>query len=167
MKYTTPTQQDVIEYFDYRDGRLYWKKIHTNNQVKKGQEAGYIDNRYMRVGFMGKYYLVHRLIWLYVYGYMPRFIDHINHDRSDNRIENLREATIRDNNTNRSQRKDNTSGVTGVSWYKNYGKWSARINTGNKRVLLGYFDTVMDAKLAREQALVKYGYHKNHGVKTC
>lgn len=102
----------------------------------------------------------HRVAWAIYYGEWPaQAIDHINGDRSDNRISNLRDVTIAENNRNETLRRNNKSGVTGVSWEKLRGKWQARIR--NKCV--GYFDDKNDAIAARKAAEAVYGFHPNHG----
>lgn len=108
---TEPSQEILKEYFDYDDnqGRLIWKvKIGPGHSV--GQKAGCIDPLgYHVTRVCGKNYKTHRLIWLWHYGWLPEFIDHINRDRSDCRISNLREATRRGNGTNRGSKKNSTS----------------------------------------------------------
>lgn len=84
-------------------------------------------------------------------------VDHINHDVSDNRKSNLRIVTNGQNSQNRGLRKCNKSGVTGVYFYKPYGKWSARINVSDYHEKnLGYFDTFEEAVEARKKAEEKY-----------
>lgn len=101
---------------EYRDGGLY--RLHNVSRVLKGSRFGSIESKGYRQGRLeGKFYLEHRLIWLYFKGRMPiNQIDHINGDRLDNRIENLREVTRECNLLNQKIRKTNTSGVTGVSY---------------------------------------------------
>lgn len=83
-------------------------------------------------------------------------VDHINRNSLDNRKNNLRECTQADNCINKSIRSDSSSGVTGVTWYKKYNKWLARITVNKKRILLGYFDDKEEAIRARENAEKKY-----------
>jgi len=109
-------------------------------------------------------YQSHRVIWAMVWGEWPAHdIDHINHDRSDNRLANLRTATRQENARNQSLRKNNTSGHTGVGWNKRACKWRARIIGKDKTEYLGNFTTKADAISARNAAEVKFGYHPNHG----
>lgn len=83
--------------------------------------------------------------------------DHINRNPLDNRKNNLRNATLMNNNRNHSLRKDSTSGVSGVNWHKRMCKWVARINNNeNKRIVLGYFEKFEDAVVARLKAEKKY-----------
>lgn len=97
-------------------------------------------------------------------------VDHINHDKTDNRLKNLRVVTRRVNSKNQKMRSDNTSGVTGVKWDKKTGKWVAQIKSEGKAVTLqcpdtgkAYFEHKIDAIYARYYAEQDYGYHANHG----
>lgn len=100
-----PSQDELRESFDYRDGVLYWKKLLVKNQVKVGSVAGHIVKKYnrYRVLYKGKFYLRARLIWAYHNGEIPKGfeIDHINRNKLDDRIENLRLVTMSQNVRNR------------------------------------------------------------------
>ena len=118
---------------------------------------------YINIRVNNKTYLAHRLIWLYVYGKWPIIIDHINGNKIDNRICNLRNATYQQNNCNKKF-IENTSGIKGVCWDKVRGKWFARIMLNYKSINIGRFDNLNDAKLAIEAARIKYhGEFANHG----
>ena len=112
-----------------------------------------------------KPYLEHRVIWEKHNGKIPKGleIDHINHDRLDNRIENLRLVTKQENQRNAKRRIDNTSGVTGVVWRNENKRWYAQIGIDGKNIHLGCFSEFSDAVNARKNAEVLYGFHKNHG----
>ncbi|MBD1229107.1 HNH endonuclease [Xenorhabdus griffiniae] len=100
---------------------------------------------------------IHRLAWLLYYGRWPsEFIDHINGDKSDNRIVNLREASNTENSWNSKMRKNNSSGIKGVCWCKSKKKWVARIRIDGKRKTLGYFSNIDEARLIMEKARTKY-----------
>lgn len=165
---TVLTQDLVRMLFDYDNGVLRWiEKLSARSQYVIGSAAGFVSTqkdseyRYIKIG--GKRYNAANIIWLYHYGVMPDvLIDHINHDKSDNRIENLRLATQKENSRNRSLGVKNTSGVIGVD--KHEGKWSARIiNNEGKRISLGRFKTFKEAAAARAVAELALGYHPNHG----
>ena len=111
----------------------------------------------------GENFLAHRVIWKLFHGRNPVGIDHINGNGLDNRIANLREATIAENNKNSSIPSHNTSGVVGLSWDKGRNKWEAYISVGDKKVTLGRFTNKDDAIEARKNAEVKFRYHPNHG----
>ena len=160
------TQDDALDLFryDYVSGKLYWKHNMGSNKVKD-TEAGNIDDKgYVRLQYKRKKYRAHRIIWLIVYGYMPKNIDHINHDRVDNRLINLRDVTHIENGRNRLIVSNNTSGVMGVCWSKNSNKWRAYIKFDGVQVSLGYHIRYSDAVDARKNAEILYGYHENHGA---
>ncbi len=151
-------QQKVKELFDCDDGYLYWKTNPSN--VKIGAEAGCIDPRgYCRVRIKGKYYYAHRLIWLWHHGYFPENdIDHIDKNKLNNRIENLREVSTQCNIRNSGNRSDNTSGVKGVYWYKRTKKWISSIMVNQVTKHLGYYNSFDDAVLARLAAEQHFGW---------
>ena len=145
------TQARVRELFDYQDGKLIWK-VRTSNRVRIGDEAGYKSPAgYMQVSVDKKLQFVHRIIFLWHHGFLPEFIDHIDCDRTNNRIINLRQATKVQNGQNRGAPAHNKSGYKGVSRHKN-ASWRARIKVGGKEIGLGYFSTIEDAAKAYEKA---------------
>jgi hypothetical protein len=119
---------------------------------KVGDKAGSLaSDGYVYLCVDNKRYLAHRLAFLWVTGQWPvEFVDHVNQDRSDNRWVNLREATNAQNQHNTKLFSSNTSGVKGVCWHKGAKKWIARIRADGRRINLGLFDTVEEAKAARE-----------------
>jgi hypothetical protein len=155
------TQAQVTDCFEHRDGKLYWKKVaHPNKQYLVGQEAGSIHQTgYRHVTWLGKVHKVHRLIFLLEYGYLPPEVDHINGDRQDNRIENLRPATRSENQCNRPALASNTSGYPGVSWHKKSKAWCVRVMKNGKTVVQQYFKDLELAGLVAIEARAKY-----HGV---
>lgn len=148
-----------------RDGHLVWRVARPGG-TKAGTKAGYLMNHgYVGICIFNRTYLAHRLVWLYHYGYLPScHLDHINRNKADNRIENLRLAKYNqaDNNQNQKIRKDNNSGVPGVNWNKRAQKWIVRIQTYGDRRSLGYFENFEDAIRAR--ALAKEKYHWFHSI---
>ncbi len=103
-----------------------------------------------------KLYLGHRLAWFMTYGVFPeKHIDHINGDKLDNRISNLRLATRSQNLGNRGVQKNNTSGAAGVSWQKSVGRWQAKIMHEGRDRYLGTFDRVEDAKAAYDKEALR------------
>lgn len=153
--------------FDYCDGALYWKYSLKNGARSAGCEAGSKDkiDGYVRVKVNSKSYRVHRIVLEMFNGPIgpDKEVDHINHDRSDNRIDNLRLVTKSENQKNKGIAKNNTSGVAGVTWCSKYGKWRARIMIDRKSIHLGRFDTIEQAAKARSDAVDALGFHKNHG----
>jgi hypothetical protein len=143
------TQNRVKEIFDYdSNGYLIWK-IKKADHVQIGSKAGGLANTgYMDVRFDYKLYLCHRVIFLWHHGWLPKIIDHIDNDKTNNKIENLRAATSSQNGANSKARKNNTSGVKGISYVSQSNRWHAYINKDRKRTNLGYFKSFEDAKIA-------------------
>ena len=109
---------------------------------------------YRKTIVKGISYGVHRLIWKWHHGTEPSLIDHINGDRSDNRIENLREATARQNAWNRKQKRTLPTGI-----YLHQGRYRVRLYLGRPNVSVGMFDTLEGAVEARNKALEEYIEH--------
>lgn len=146
---TRVTQELVhtLFWYDAGAGTLVWKISRAT--AKAGEVAGYIKKcgyRYIRV--LGKDYLAHRLVWLYVNGAWPsKELDHIDRDRANNKIENLREAEHRDNMRNT---KLPASGYRGV-YFKN-GKYAAEIGTDCGQITLGRYKSPAIAALVHAAA---------------
>lgn len=122
------------------------------------------DTGYKCGHIFGRLYYAQRVIWALETGAWPiDQLDHINHDRIDNRMENLREVSNAENQRNRPMQSNNKSGYTGVSWDKATEKWKAQISVDGKKINLGGFFYIGDAIDARQMASVKAGYHINHG----
>lgn len=151
-------------HYDPMTGLFTWKE-RLSNRVKAGDVAGTIKSGYVFIGIDTNIYRAHRLVWLYVRGkFPPNEIDHINHDKSDNRVNNLSLATHKENGRNQSLNKTNTSGVMGVNWHKSRNRWRARIMVNQSEIYLGRFVNFIDAVAARKAAEKKYGFHENHGI---
>lgn len=119
---------------------------------------------YKKGGVSGSCQLAHRVIWALYYGEWPADqIDHINHDRIDNRIDNLRTVSNRENHMNTPIPSRNTSGIIGVHRSTNRKRWNAEIQDNKTKIKLGSFIKKSDAIDARKAAEIKYGYHVNHG----
>jgi len=131
------------------------------NQVVGGQSG----RKYPQIIINGKHYLLHRLIWLYVYGSFPKKnIDHINRDPSDNRLSNLRNVSQICNMRNVANFKHGTSGVKGVNFHKPRNKWRAVMVINQVKKSLGYyqtFDNAVCARLAGEQCVDWSGCDSN------
>lgn len=118
---------------------------------------------YLAGSVQGQMYLAHRIAWVICYGEWPDQIDHINGDKTDNRIVNLRSVSVAINNRNLARRKTNSSGVNGVRWHKAAGKWVARISVDGSEIHLGLFEDFAEAVAARKSAERNHDFHPNHG----
>jgi hypothetical protein len=149
------TQEYVQEIFKYKDGELFWKI--KKGRIKPDDKAGCNDAAgYKVLGLNQKIYKLHRIIFLYHYGYLPKEIDHIDNNKSNNLIENLREATRSNNARNIKLRKNNTSGVKNVIWNKQRNKWEINLWFNGKRIYFGWYDDLNKAAKIAEKARNKY-----------
>jgi hypothetical protein len=126
----------------------------TGNIYRDGAVATTAHSKgYLKVSFQGNKYLAHRLAWFLHYGKWPESqLDHINRNKTDNRIENLREATGSQNLFNRAEQSNNKSGKSGVFWYERKKRWIAYIKKCGTRINLGSFERFEDALSARLSA---------------
>ena len=158
-------------HYDRETGVFTWLDVEVNGYKVRNKRAGCTNGRgYVIIGFSvaGKPYILtaHRLAWLYEYGEFPSgSLDHINHDRTDNRMTNLRIATQRENLRNQSMYSNNTTAFNGVHLHKPSNKYQVRITVNNKQKHLGLYDNIEDAAKAAQEARAHYGYHENHGGK--
>lgn len=151
------TQEYVRGLFDYRDGKLFWKVRKATHTII-GNEAGHLkrSDNYTTISIDRKHYTVHRLVFLYHHGYLPEFVDHIDGDRTNNCIENLRECTREGNNRNAKKRKDNTSGHKSVFWARDRNKWRVIVGVGGVYKRFGQYDDYELACLVADEVRNKY-----------
>lgn len=153
--------------YDEITGKFTWlnpSKYHNN---LTGSVAGEISrNGYRLIQFEGRKYSAHRMAWAFVHGEITHDeeIDHKNNDRDDNSISNLRIASFSQNARNQLMHRNNTSGVKGVSFHRQSGKWRARICIHGTTHYLGHFS---DIKMAEESIMSAreklHGEYSNHG----
>ena len=156
-------QSDLMRVFGYepKTGEfLYRNKSYSGDA---NQVAGYSHcEGYLSVAIGRKEYLVHRIIWLMQTGSWPDEVDHINHNRQDNRWVNLRSVFPQDQQKNMRLRRNNRSGVQGVRVLPS-GKFCAYIMVNRVQLALGSYDLLDDAIAARKAAEKQHGFHVNHG----
>jgi hypothetical protein len=164
------TQKDIKSRLRYEDGKMYWLARNNSRFDKQfaGKEAGSFNEglQGFSVAFNGTRILLHRAVWVFHYGEIPEGmeIDHINQNRLDNRIENLRLSYRHQNAWNTKLRCNNQTGVKGVCWNPLTKTWRARINVNKKCVTIGSFVSFEEAKKATENArLDMHGEFANLG----
>lgn len=155
------TQNELKKFlnYDFNTGVFYWNV--ERGTVRIGNVAGCLKNNgYLQIQINGKKYYSHRLAWIYFFGHIPNLeIDHINGNKTDNRISNLRLATSRQNKQNKKiYNSNNKTGYLGVSFYKKIGKFCAEIRNNNKKIHIGFFENPEDAY--KEYLKAKRKLHK-------
>jgi hypothetical protein len=158
-------QEQLLSLFEYRDGELFYKKSPLP-KIKVGSKAGTINSEgYGKVSIDGKKHSMHRVVFLMMHGYVPDFIDHINGNRADNKIENLRACSRQENGQNASFRKRNKTQIKNVSWKTANSKYQVDITVDSKKKYIGVFDDLELAELVAMEARNKYhGAFANHGI---
>jgi len=160
------TQERLKELLDYDpDTGLFVWKVRRSGMAEAGSVAGNTNSTdYRRISCDYNSYLSHRLAFLFMEGsFPPALVDHINHDKADNRWANLRHVTKVENNRHNAMQTNNISGVTGVCWHKQNKKWRAFIHPDGKAIHLGSTSDKDEAIRWRKAAEVKYGFSPYHG----
>lgn len=169
-----PEQAYLKEIFDFDEdkGVLFWRVRKKIAPRSNGRYAGKIAGHkytgangksYVRVVIDYKNYLLHRVIWKYLYDSEPSQIDHIDGNGQNNRPGNLRASSEVSNQRNKRLSSANQSGCVGVNKRKGRNKWRADIKVNGKSISLGSFEAFDAAVSARKSAEQKYGFHKEHG----
>lgn len=142
---TADRLREIVNY-DPDTGVFQWK--HSHYRMRPDRTLGSPDrDGYLQARVENTTQKLHRLAWLYVHGRWPaKWIDHVNGNPGDNRITNLREATISENHRNR--RPYGSSGFKGVCWNALRHKWQASIKFGERNTYLGLFETAEEAHRA-------------------
>jgi len=150
------TQERLKELFDYQDGTFIRRK--TGMSIV----ANFGNKRYLRVYVDNKPYSLHRMIYLWNHGHLPKTLDHIDGNRANNKIENLREATQQQNCLNRKHHSNSKSPYKNVylqspiknaEWKRN---WVVRVNVGGKSKYIGSFEDLELADLVATEARDKF-----------
>lgn len=138
MDYSQLSVERLHELFSYRSGnksKPLVRNIDVTYNAKKGDRPGVLDSKgYLTISIDGKRYRLHRVVFFFFNGYFPEIVDHMDGDKLNNRISNLRQADSSQNNCNAKIGKNNTSGIKGVSFSKGY--WLAQIMKDGKRIHL-------------------------------
>lgn len=164
MKNALPSQEYLNSIFKVENGTLI-NNVARGSQSKHGVLAGWIDKTgYQKVRLNGVKYMAHRLVWKMVYNAEPEFVDHIDGNRLNNCVENLRSVNHSENMKNKAKQRNNSSGVTGVVWYKKLNKWAVNIKIDGKLKHLGYFEDFNQAVQIRTKQQEKLGFSFRHGV---
>lgn len=140
------------------------------NSRYAGKECGTLDDKgYRRILFRfdkGQAFKIraHRLAWFIAHGVMPSHeIDHINQNKADNRLSNLRDVPRTLNQRNGTRKSNNTSGVPGVTWHKQSLKWCAQANVLGVHYHVGSFNDLSEAESAVKEFRANHGFTENHG----
>jgi hypothetical protein len=151
------TQEQLKELLNYNPETGVFTWVSARGNLKAGSEAGTVDYQgYIRISINNKRYRAHRLAWIYVYGEISvSEIDHINGNKQDNRILNLRLATRSQNEANKPRTRVNLSGYKGVSHTRN-NHWSAQIMVNKRFIHLGIYSTAEEASAAYRIAAYEY-----------
>jgi hypothetical protein len=185
-KITAEMLRDALDY-EPETGRLIWKRrnaryftgpsVRSPDRRANGWNAKWSGktafttinpNGYLCGAVFGIPIVAHRVAWTIIHGEWPLGeIDHINGDKLDNRIANLRDVTREENLHNQPRRVTNTSGVTGVFWNARSKNWRAYICINSRLTHIGYFKNFDDAVAARKEAERRHDYHPNHGREAC
>lgn len=152
------TQEYLKSVLHYNEitGVFTWK-VSNSKKLKVGSIAGWYNTRgYVQITIKNKKYTAHRLAWLYMYGTDPKAqIDHVNGNKEDNRIDNLREVNNRENNQNKTVHRNGR--LVGYSLHKNTKKYQARVNVNKKVIHIGLYNTPQEAHEAYVKKLKELG----------
>ena len=145
--------------YDPETGLFTWRVNGKGRFQRAGAIAGSLkETGYIKICADCKTYRAHRLAWFYAHGvWPPHEIDHVNRDKTDNRISNLRLATHAENCQNMPLRRNNKHGVAGITFHtgKRKKRWQAKIIANGATKYLGYYHTIEEAKAARVREELK------------
>lgn len=151
------TQARVRELFDYHPDGYLTRLTKQSIRTEIGQKVGCLHSSgYLVAHVDKKLYKVHRLIFLWHHGYLPKIVDHADMNTVNNRINNLRAATKSQNMANRKRSSLNSSGLKCAWFHKQTGKWETSINVRGEKIFIGLFATKEEAHAAYEKAARAY-----------
>jgi hypothetical protein len=148
-------QELLKNLFYYKNGNFIWLKP-TSFRKKINSVAGTINKKCVVIGLFGKNYMAHRLIFMYHYGFIPKIVDHIDGNPFNNKIENLREASNKQNAQNSKLSKSNILGYKNVSYKKDIKKYRVRMVINGKETNFGSYKDLELADLVAQEARDKY-----------
>lgn len=150
IRYKEFTQEDFGSMFDYKEGKLHWKKKRANGKIKAGAVAGCTNERgYVQLHIGNKIYYAHRIIYLLVTGELPEYIDHRDGNQGNNHIDNLRPCTLSQNQYNRKAKKESVTGKKGIAYDRKAKLYKPCVKVKGKDKVLGYYKRLQDAVNAR------------------
>lgn len=156
MKDDALSPERVRELFAYDpEGHLTWRLAGKGRCIgrRAGCETGV---GYIVIRFDGVLYYAHRLVWMWHHGTIPQFLDHIDRNRGNNRIANLRPATAQENTRNRTKADGTHSKWNGVTWCKKARKWKAQMRFNGRNTYLGNYEEEADAAMAFNEAAYEH-----------
>jgi len=160
------TQQRLKEVMHYDPSSGIFIRLKNGKNARTQKSTGCLNKThgYLESGIDSKTYLLHRLAWLYMTGEEPTHtVGHRDHIRTNNSWGNLYDTTRQDSQKNLKMFKNNTSGVTGVSYRKKEKVWVATIRANGKHTYLTSGEDFETCVKARKAAEVEYGYSSTHG----
>jgi hypothetical protein len=182
---TSEMLNDLLRY-DEASGIVYWRQRtpvmfagetstqrtarcrRWNTRWAGRQAFTHIDGRgYLQGRVLGVRVLAHRVILCMVNGSWPRSTDHKDGVRTNNRLANLRECSIAENNRNKCITQNHPTGVMGVRWRAQQRNWQVSISANGQRFYLGTFERFDDAVAARKAAEIEHRYGPTHGREPC
>jgi hypothetical protein len=152
-----PSQEELKQIFVYdpETGVLTWRED-RGRRAKAGHVCGHVSSDgYRHVTLWPRSYLAHRLIWKLVNDQEPECVDHIDLDKQNNRLSNLRAATASQNKSNGRIYRNNRSGYKGVCWEPSHRSWKAYISVHGRQIKLGRFKHIEEAHMAVTAARVR------------
>lgn len=179
----TPDELRQLLWYEPETGKLFWRErgaewfAHCTpghqDRIRKGWNAAWSGKEagvtgpygYNTVTVQALHLMAHRIIWCMEHGHWPNEqIDHIDGDRVNNRLENLRECTHTENQRNMRRSRSNTSGVTGVYWDKKISRWKAEVSLKSRKIYVGVFRDLKEAETAVKAKRAELGFSDRHGT---